>query len=242
MKGTTKAILILSVLLAAAVGWIIYSTIHGDQALRDAKAELAEGLRWAAKVEASNAALAKSNLALITEVTAQAGTMIAQARTIAALKAEKKALQEIAGAAVDQGADLEEAYEAGSPIVNAAGIPELMDWYNLMGVKIPPLRISIGDFNTRIGLLDLRIVELEAQNTDLLAGNGRMQGIIDADTVTIAEQGRSIAGLREDLAAASLDVQAAMNRARFGELMAWVCGGAAVLEAGYIVGHLLGAW
>jgi hypothetical protein len=242
VKASTRVIIILSVMLAASVGCIIYSTLHGDQALRDAQAELAEGLRWSAKVEASNAALAKSNLALITETTAQAGIMIAQSRTIATLKAEKKALLEIAGAAVGQGADLNETYKAGSPIVSAAGIPALMDWYNLMGLKIVPLLISIGDFNTRIGFLDLRIVELEAQNTDLLAGNGRMQGIIDADTITIADQGRSIAGLREDLKAASDDVQAAMNRAQFGELMAWICGGAAVLEGGALLAHLLGAW
>jgi hypothetical protein len=256
VKKTTTAILILSVLLAMAVGWIVLSTIRGDQALKDAKVQIEEAEarakaadEKAVKAEAETETLRVSSEKKDAENTKQAGIIISQARTIDALKAEKKAQQEIADAAVEHGADLKTYYKAGEPIVRAVNIQALMDWYNGMGLKIEPVLLSIDAFQASIGLLGLRIIELETQNAGLTASNGTMQDLIDADKVTITGHIETIdglrveiAGVRADLEDAGKDIQTAMNRVNLGEGLAWAFGILSGLEAGYIAGHLLGAW
>jgi predicted heme/steroid binding protein len=235
VKPSGWAILILSALLAAAVGWIWYSTVRSDQALKDAKTELEEANAKTADALAQNVILTESNTTLSAENASQAATILRNGRTIATLEGKIKAAHDISVVAVGQGADLKTSYDAGRTIVDQAGIPALSIWYDGNIPRIDSVLISLGLMQIAIAQMTPELDKLRIDNADLLAGNIRQQITIDGQRYTISEQVTTLEGLRGDLSDAGKDVTAAMNRERISDLLAWIFGAAAVVGAGYII-------
>ncbi len=224
MKPSTKAILILAAFLVTAAGWIAYSAIRGDQAMKAALEKLDAALAEKEAIAAANATLTASRDAKDVENAKQAATIGKLTATVAALKAGQAQEHEIAAAAVSEGADLQEAYLAGEPVVEAAEIPALTDWYLALGMRIAPLVESVAEWALRVELQGVHVAELEAENIDLTASNARMQGYIDADALTLSTQRMHIEAQGLELTGARQDVASAIGRARTGEMLAWVFG------------------
>jgi hypothetical protein len=223
MKPATRAIIILSVLLAVSIGLNIYFKFTGDADLKSANTKIEKAEAKGKLLEASNGELKKSNAEKDKENKAQAAT-------IADLKAQQGHAVVIAAAAVAEGADLKETYDAGAPVVQAIHIDALTSWYALLGMKLDPLLLTVSLLQVQVGEMGPRIIDLEASNV-------RMQGIIDGDGVTIAGQGLVISGQAEDLRGAHDDIASAQSGKRFAETLAWTFGGAA---AGAIGGGFAG--
>ena len=254
MKKTTIAILILSVALALALGWIVYSTIRGDAALKSAKEEIAKAETRAKSAEAanlvletSNAEYKKSNAAQKLIDAAKDKTISAQGKTIAALRKDHADLYGTAGVAIAQGATLKEAFDSGQPIVEQIAVPALTEWYDHTGPLIDPLLVSLGLFPLQIAAAEARVTELDNQNQALAVLNKEATILhmadgfrINLDARTIAEQKVDLSALRDDLSAAGTDIQAAMNRAQLGETLAWIFGILSAAGAAYIGVHALG--
>ncbi len=237
MKPTTRAIVILSALLVLAGGWIIYSQIAGDRALKSAQEKVKSAQDANVLLEASNAELKKSRDAKDAENKRQAVTIGAQKAQIAHLKAQVGKAGEIAGITVSEGADLKETYDAGKPIVKAAEIPALNEWYSLMGIRIDPLLASLAALQIQVGIMGPKIIGLEASNADILASNGRLQVTIDADSIVLSDQHLVIDSQALNLKGAQAYIKVAIGRAQLGETLAWTFGGA---TAGAISGAALG--
>jgi hypothetical protein len=254
VKPSTRAIIILSALLALALGWIVYSTVRGDAALTDAKEEIAAAETRAESaetanvvLEASNAEYKKSNDAQKLIDAEKDRTISAQGKTIAALRKDHADLHGTAGVAIAQGATLKEAFDAGQPIVENIAVPALTEWYGHTEPLIDPLLASLGLFPLQIAAAEARVTELDNQNQALAVLNKEATILhmadgfrINADASTISEQKEDLSGLRLDLSAAGTDIQTALNRAQLGEALAWIFGILTAAGSAYIGAHALG--
>jgi len=251
MKGSTKAIIALSVLLAAAGAWIIYSEVTTPQKIREANDKVTAAQDKNKVLEKENTDLRVSKAKQEELNTKQAKTIASndttisvQASQIAALKAEVGKTQGVAAAAVAQGADLKETFDAGEPIVAHVDVSALTDWYDLTGTKINPLLANLDFLNGQVSVLVPRVADLENTNADLLgqnrslgADNLALKTLIDADAMTISEQDATISSQAGDLSTAKSNLDSVVNVSDLNADLAWTFAGA---TAGALGGAMLG--
>jgi hypothetical protein len=152
-----RTIVILSILLVLAVGWIVWTQIRKDSALEEARQHTAAALSGARMLEASIAR--KDEL-----IDHQAGT-------IAKLEAEQGKAEHIVGVVVAQGADFAAAFAAGVPIVDQLEAPALTEWYAATGALIPPFLSSLAGLQGIIKDQGALIGEINADNVALKTEN-----------------------------------------------------------------------
>ncbi len=242
MKLSTRAIIILSVLLAASLGWIIYSQIAGSRDLRDALERVRAAGDLNRALLAGNVTLKKDNAELEAEGKAQRATIAAQSGTIASLKASQAKKVELSQAVVDAGADLRTAFDAGSPLVVQVGAQPLSDWYRIVDGKITVVLDDSAALHARIGSDAGYISTLEGQNADLLAGRDRSDALIFSQGQTITSQGARIDAQDLALTGATTKIASALGRAQAGEFFAWLFAGLFAAAATDDLGHRLGWW
>jgi hypothetical protein len=240
VKGTTKALLCLSAALVAVLGTLAFVALKSDAWLKDAGEKIDAGIEANRILAESNEGMAKAKQAERAELAQMKKTLAARDITIAKLRAAADKGTEIAGAAVEAGADLWEAFAAGKAIVEAVAVPALTEWYAATGGRIPPLLEYLGLIQFQLAIIGPRVPELEASTADLSASVLRLDSLFVTDEGLIAQQRGTIAGQAINLQGARDDVVAAVNARQLAEVVAWSAGGVAIAELVYIVAHALG--
>jgi hypothetical protein len=242
MKPAARAILILSALLAVSVGWIIYSAVHGDAALKKAQTAVEAAQAENVTLKADNAALTASTAKQDALSKADKATIAEQGTLIATLKAQSGQGHTIAAAAVSEGADLETTYKAGAPVVEQIAVLSLTYWYVLMGVKIAPVLASVASFSDLIDAQNGTILSFATTVTTLTDSNTARQTAIDADKVTEAGMQGTIDSQALHLTTADTSIKTAEFRVHLFEGLTIgfaVTTGALLLYEG---GHALKVW
>lgn len=241
-----RGILVLSILLAVACGWILFSIISRDKALEDAKDKTKVATELTSQANAQNKLLAADKAKLQVdsdakdaELAQNKALLAQQGIQIASLKATQGKATEVAGAVVSEGADVEAWYKAGSPVVQTISIPALSQWYALGEPKISVENVSILELKGEVAIMGPQIGDLTASNADLSASRDRFQALDVADRATIVDlgstitqQGATLTLAQKDLGVVMTDLGIVTRSADTWKYVGWTAIGAAAGAVG----------
>ncbi len=221
MKPAGWAILILSVLLAAALGviaWGVHLAGQKDALLLAANKKATDAEDLAVKQAADIVRLEKSQ-------TEKDGIIKGQKATIAKMEKAQVDAKNISAVVVAEGTGIKEAFMAGEPIVEATKIPALSLWFgDVLPLFDPHINHAIE--------LQLKVDEWGALNVELSNANTRLYNLSIEDAVTIGDLKLQNSGILSNLSGVRLDLQSAIN---LGNIKDLVIG----CETAIIVGFLL---